>query len=129
MEKSDIQQQNNAQNKLVPFRLQYFLGLTPFLGLFVVVFCGFFNIYKVSDKNMFKSFPRIALYWIFICLIILGCLIPSIVIISLGLLQSLDNQGLVIFLILILFAIPLMVVAILAVFVQQKLISKCDSAK
>ena len=120
----DMRTTQNQPRKLVSFKLQYFLGLIPFFGFFVVVFCGFFNIKKVTNVGWFNYFPRMALYWICLVPVLLLSLVPSAIIIAIGLPQQLENQGLMILVILIMFIVPLIVVAILAVLLQQRFIKK-----
>ena len=49
--------------KLISFKTQYLLSLIPYLGVFVVCFCAFFNLKK---RN--KTYSYILGYWLLVCI-------------------------------------------------------------
>ena len=105
-------------NKLISYKLQFWLSIIPFLGFFIVVFTSFYNIKKT------RGFIYIFLYWLLACLPFIALLIVVGIIYKLCLV-GLELSALIA-VSLVLFYLAMVGAAVIAVLIEKSFLKNIN---
>mgnify|MGYP005762513175 CR=1 FL=1 len=104
-------------SKVCSYKLQYFLALVPFLGIFINIGFAWYNIYKITKK-------RIYIFLHFLLFIVPLIIFFSIAVLCIFFVNKVNIIGLRIFLYILVSYITFLILAVASVAIERGIIER-----